>query len=443
VIAPLTLVAVGVLALVVWVWGSYSRAYHVVETEVARLKAAGEPITSREMHAYHQPPAGTSDTTHLWLAALDSFDEQKLHTDGKALPIVGERSDAALTSGDLPAAEAFLAAYAPTIEATLVAASAEGECRFPVEFEMGFSALLPNAQKMRTVSRLMVLRGRVAMAKGDAEQAVESVEAQFGASRALSHQLLLIEHLVRLATASVALREVESLVSGGDPPGVQLTGEQLARLQRHMDALDFQHGLTESLIGERGMGYHTFHHMEQMAGSEFSGRPNPGEGSLTRPADCAIYLGFVREMVAASRESWPAALDAAKQTEIRLQQLAGSRNPLERYNAMVTLLVMPATAKSFEATGRNLALREAMLAAVAAERHRLAHGKLPAKLTDVVPEFLPGVPTDPFDGQPIHMADKGDALLFYSVGKDRKDGGGAEKEHSGEPDVVVRLKKRS
>jgi hypothetical protein len=60
-----------------------------------------------------------------------------------------------------------------------------------------------------------------------------------------------------------------------------------------------------------------------------------------------------------------------------------------------------------------------------------------------VPEFLPGVPTDPFDGQPIHMADKGDALLFYSVGKDRKDGGGAEKEHSGEPDVVVRLKKRS
>jgi len=445
VIAPLTLFVVGVLALVIWLYAQYSVAYRQVEREVQRIQAAGEPITVRDLHAYHRPKSGVNDTTELWLAALGSFDEQQFHADGKPLPVVGESNATAVTSADLTVAEEFLAKYDQTVQLALTAAKTDGECRFPVQYEMGFSALLPNAQKMRTLSRLMQLRGRVAAAKGNAEQSVESIEAQFGVSRAMSHQLLLIEHLIRLATATVALREIESLLNGADSPSVQLNEEQLARLARHIEALDFQDGLHESLMGERAMGYHAFHHMEQISVGNLAGPanpPNPGDGNLVRPADCALYLGFLRDMAAASKESFPAALDGAQATEKRIQLLAGSQNPLEKYNAMVTLLVVPATTKSFEATGRNLALREAVRSALAVERHRLAHGTVPAKLAESAPEFLPAVPTDPFDGQPIRMADKGDALLFYSVGKDRKDDGGAEKGSSGEPDVVVRLRKR-
>jgi hypothetical protein len=343
-----------------------------------------------------------------------------------------------LPAGDVAAAAELLAKYDATVQATLTAARAEGECRFPVEFEQGFSALLPNAQKTRCLARLMMLRGRVAVAKSETEQAVESVEALFGTSRAMSHQLLLIEHLVRMATATMALREVEFLLNETD-----LTDEQLARLQALVAELDFQQGLSESLMGERGMGYHAFHHMEQMSFGDVTARPNPGDGNLRRAADCRLYLGFMQEMIAASREPFPDALDAAHRCEQRLKLLAGTQNPLERYNAMLTLLIMPATAKSLQATGRNLAIRDATLCAVAAERHRLKHGQPPQKLADLAPEFLPAVPTDPFDGQPLRMKADGDGLLFYSVGKDRKDDGGQENENSGEPDVVVRLKLRS
>jgi hypothetical protein len=441
VIAPLVLVVAGVLAIVIWVTAHYSAANRAVRTEVARIHAAGEPITVTDMHAYHRAKPGTNDTTHLWLAAADSLDEQQFFTDAQPLPIVGDGAADSLAAADLAAAEALLAKYDATVQLTLTAAQAEGECRFPVQYERGFSALLPNAQKMRTLARLLKLRGRVAAAKGETDKAVESVEALFGTSRSMSHQLLLIEHLVRLATATVALREVEALVSEAE-----LTDVQLARLQGHIEALQFDSGLSESLLGERAMGYHTFHHMEQMSldGQVAAQPPNPGEGSLSRPGDCALYLGFLREMIAASREPFPVAIDQAHRSEQRLQQMAGTRNPLERYNAMVTLLILPATTKSFEATGRNLALRDATLCALAAQRHRLKHGQLPAKLADLVPEFLPAVPTDPFDGQPLRMldrvsADKGDALLFYSVGKDRKDDGGVETGHSAEPDIVVTL----
>jgi hypothetical protein len=438
VIAPLVLVAAGVLAVVVWVAAQYSTAHRAVTQEVARIQAAGEPIHVRDLRAYHRPQPGVADTTHLWLAALDSFDEQQFSVDAKPLPIVGEGDPRTLPAAAVQPAEEFLAKYDRTVQLALVAAHAEGECRFPVQFEMGFSALLPNAQKTRSLSRLFQLRARVAAAKGDTDRAVESVEALFATSRSLEHQLLLIEHLVRLATATVALREVETLISEAE-----LTDEQLARLARQVESLRFERGLTASLIGERAMGYHTFHHMEQMSMGQVVAQPNPGEGRLTRPADCALYLSFLRELVASSRESWPAALDGAEQSERRLQQLAGTRNPLDRYNAMVTLLILPATKTSFEATGRNLALREAVRCAIAAERHRLAHGKLPAKLADLLPEFLPAVPSDPFDGQPLRMLDRGEAVVFYSVGKDRKDDGGVEQDHRGEPDVVVTLRRRS
>lgn len=437
-IAPLVLIVMGVLTLVIVLLAQHGVAMASVKEEVARIQAAGEPITTDDLHAHQRVPSGTADITHLWLAALDSLDEKQFNLDAQPLPIVGQREVSVLSPADVASAEALLAKYDATVKATLVAAQAEGECRISVKFEDGFAALLPNAQKSRTLASLMKLRGRTALARGDTEQAVESVEALFGTSRALSHQMLLIEHLVRMATASMSLTEVEFLLNEA-----QLDDGQLKRLARQVEALDFQQGLTTSLMGERAMGYHTFHHMEQMSMGNVVNKPNPGNGNLSRPADCAIYLGFLREMIAASREPFPQALDQSQAVEGRLKQLAGSRNPLERYNAMVTLLILPATQASFQATGRNLAFREATRCAVAAERYRLAHGQPPQKLGDLVPEFLTVVPSDPFDGQPLRMKATDGELVFYSIGKDRKDDGGVDNNHSGEPDVCVRYKPRS
>jgi hypothetical protein len=74
--------------------------------------------------------------------------------------------------------------------------------------------------------------------------------------------------------------------------------------------------------------------------------------------------------------------------------------------------------------------------AMAIERWRLAHSdQLPASLAELVPSYLPGIPTDPFDEQPIHYRKLAKGYVVYSVGPDFIDDGGGEKPFgSGETD---------
>ena len=41
------------------------------------------------------------------------------------------------------------------------------------------------------------------------------------------------------------------------------------------------------------------------------------------------------------------------------------------------------------------------IALLAVERFRLKNGRLPDSLSELVPDFMPSIPTDPFDGKPI------------------------------------------
>lgn len=63
--------------------------------------------------------------------------------------------------------------------------------------------------------------------------------------------------------------------------------------------------------------------------------------------------------------------------------------------------------------------------AIAIRRYQLRHDRLPSNISALVPDFMPAVPRDPMDGQPLRYRhlDAGDFLL-YSVGLDGKDDGG-------------------
>ena len=65
-----------------------------------------------------------------------------------------------------------------------------------------------------------------------------------------------------------------------------------------------------------------------------------------------------------------------------------------------------------------------MRGVIAVERYRMKHGKWPATLGEVVPEFLPILSTDPFVGTPIKMVKTADGVIVYTVGRDGKDDGG-------------------
>ena len=69
----------------------------------------------------------------------------------------------------------------------------------------------------------------------------------------------------------------------------------------------------------------------------------------------------------------------------------------------------------------KIALLETLIAARA---HWQEHARLPERLEDLVPAYLPALPQDRFTGGPLRYAP--DRKLAYSLGNDFLDGGGAE-----------------
>jgi len=65
-------------------------------------------------------------------------------------------------------------------------------------------------------------------------------------------------------------------------------------------------------------------------------------------------------------------------------------------------------------------------AALAVERFRLANGRLPKELNELIPSFLPVVPTDPFDGARLRYKLRPKGYVVYSVGADGRDDDGTE-----------------
>jgi hypothetical protein len=89
---------------------------------------------------------------------------------------------------------------------------------------------------------------------------------------------------------------------------------------------------------------------------------------------------------------------------------------------MLTKLFLPALNRTTSSVAQRTAMQRTLLAMLAIERYRLAHeGELPAKLDDLVPDFLDAVPTDPFDGQPLRLLRTEKGYLVYSVGTDKLD----------------------
>jgi hypothetical protein len=445
-LAILFLLAVLTVAVVAWrMRQQHHAAVLAVENAVARAQAAGEPVTIEDLYAFHALPSGVTDTTRLWQFALQSFDPKQFTADGKDLPCVGAGDPIKLlpdaADSQLAAAEAFLQKYDNTLTATFAAARADGECRFPVQFEKGWATLLPHVQKLRDLAQLLELNLRVRAARGDIDGAVESLHAMLAVSRSLDNQLLLVEHLVRVRLAGVASAEAEWLINQK-----QLTDEQLAQLQAHFQALDLHGGLTRGLTGERAMGYNTFYHLSTLknAGIKLPKEADiplmfEADGQLARPADCLLQFELLTDTLTASSEPFPQARKRVELVEQRLKKAAGSKNPLERVKYMVTLLVTPAILPAFDSTARGLAKQQALEAALAAERYRLKSGSFPSQLSDLVPDLLAAVPTDPFDGQPLRLINRDGALIIYSVGPNGKDNGGQSGTRPNEPDIVVRI----
>ena len=67
--------------------------------------------------------------------------------------------------------------------------------------------------------------------------------------------------------------------------------------------------------------------------------------------------------------------------------------------AFMTRMVMPALGRVADMQAKSTAMLTCAGVALAVERYRLAQGKLPEELEELVPDYLSTLPIDPFDGK--------------------------------------------
>lgn len=425
-----------------------ARGRGLLRKELAAVKSLGEPITTAELTAWYAVPAGERDVTAIWQAAIAPFDTATYTASTRGVPIVGDgpelpKLNQPITTEDEQKIRDFLKLYRDQLEALYTAADEQGAVRYPRHFSKGIAMLLPEAQQVRSASRALQLEFEILAREDDLAPAFKNLRMRLDAGETLRHEPVLISMLVRIAVFGNILEDIRRLMEQRT-----LDDSQLAQLQQLVHMMDIHSQLPDALLGERAWCYHAFHlrtsnslapsydNMVDEGGIETS----HDVSKVRRPEDCAMALSLLAEARQGAELPTPEMLKAFGDFEDRITELHGNGSPIHRLRYAMTITLLPAMQAVAIADARSESLRDLTDTSLAARRFHLKHNRWPTALADLVPDFLPAIPIDSYDGQPLRMKSHESSLLLYSVGKDRRDDGGQGDTNKCEPDIVVEMK---
>jgi len=432
------LVALVLLVLLVVVFLVWSmRSSHRVEEELSQIRAAGEPCTPAELDAFYQMTDAEKSTGRLWLTAAKPLQGAAYDKAAEELPIAGDNENEIPPPGqpwpDLAAVEEFLDQYADVLRQLHQAANAGDDARYPADFSQGINMRLDHVQSLRAAARMLALEAHARAHRGDAHGAAQSIHTMLMLADSLKQEPVIVSQLIRNALDGVAQEVLQQQL-----PTADFADEDLDRLQAHLRKVDYMDGLQRAFIGERVMGIQA---MKNPGVGGPSGQPAFRGPQFFWNENLTFYVGYMSRVIAATKRPLPTALNAAERVADDLSRSAEGGSIFGGIGHALALQAIPAHKAVFEAAARSTASARAVDAVIAVERFRREHGRLPKGFEELVPKFLPQVPTDPYNGQPMRYAVKEGGYVIYSVGINGVDDGGHGNENL-EPDLVFPVQRR-
>ncbi|MBX3746523.1 MAG: hypothetical protein KF833_14540 [Verrucomicrobiae bacterium] len=285
----------------------------------------------------------------------------------------------------------------------------------------------------KTLSTLFRTRAAARLVAGDQDGAHHDTLVLLRLATISVPDPVLIAHLVRIAQTAIAFSAVAEGLGArawSDP--------QLAELQDLIARFDFQTEAVRAMRGERVFGHsmfegmirgvlpnqHLLEHSEDAAphGTPFQRIPGLTPYGLLRRSQVLQHRLYDTLIARLEAPDWAAAMTRSDY-ESSLYTDAG-------LEPMRPSVILPRMLTAAIATAGTKAARQEVTArlarvACALERHRLRHGSFPGRLDQLVPAFLPSVPLDPMDGQPLRYRplDNGWFQLWSVALNGRDDGG--------------------
>jgi hypothetical protein len=290
--------------------------------------------------------------------------------------------------------------------------------------EDAVSTPLPHLQRVRQLANVLAADAELRAHDKDLDGALESCLANLNGARSIGDEPTYISALVRVAIRAITLGRLEQVLSQGEPSEAAMAATQKAWEREEQFPLLFAASRGERAFSDRAI---LALQNGKVSSTKLAGG-GPGSG-LTGKASIDRVINYFR---IGSLPNNRAAL-----LELHHDIIAAARLPemerKERFDKIrvesvklpwLARLLFPAADKVAQAMSRSDAQMRTMIAALAAERYRKAHGRWPESLAALVPQYLREVPLDPFDGKPLRLRRLSDGLVIYSVGLDGQDNGG-------------------
>jgi hypothetical protein len=251
----------------------------------------------------------------------------------------------------------------------------------------------------------------------------------------------LISGMIRVAVSGLGLTATwHSLQADG------WDDKSLASLQRDWEAVDLVKALENAVLGERSWGQSVFtmvrsdeadarNQVSLFFGNSSSSLKRQLQGAVENAfwranldADELFYLRTIQARLDTIRQLKTKASAVLLQREISGQDSAFSQEytkPLWAYRHYFSANAIPNYGRAFEVTVQREGDRRMTITAIALKRFHLRHGRHPAALAELAPEFLAAELIDPWSGKTFHYRREADGTFtLYSVGMDGEDNGG-------------------
>jgi hypothetical protein len=321
--------------------------------------------------------------------------------------------------------------------------------RYPITYAPDFVGTTMPCQGVSDVVHLLRKDLLIRLREKDVEGALESAQASLVAVRSIGDEPLLSSQYLRIYRDQSIVLSIERILAQD-----QGSERSLARLQLLLEEEEATPTLHCAVRGHRG-GMHDM--LSALADGrikladvarEWRDRPrSPGlVGGLKDDLEEYASIGMIRRSHAFILRWLSDYLEATKlppeQFATRHQKLAEAAE-MNPETPVLSRILIRQDARVGEVFLRTQAALRCGVVGLAAERFRLANGRWPKDLAELMPAYLNRVPLDPYDGKPLRLRAVADGLAIYSIGDDREDNEGAVDRggglyHAGY-DIVFRL----
>lgn len=377
------------------------------------LCAAGQPTSLAELSVRNKLPMGIENAAPVYESAFAAYVPPGEDVN---VPYIGRKNvplpRGTTLSGPLAQTAADSLAANEKCLALLHQASAIETCRY--EYEYGKAS--PKYDKVRSCAQLLRLAAVQHACEGETEAVVRCIKDTLCLGESLRQEPTLMPYYMHTAINGLTLRTLEWALNL-----TAFTDSQLQDLDTTLTVAAGKTNLAYAMATERCFMIDAVRDPSLMGsrGVEVTIMKLPGIRSqglidiLDHMEDCIQAAGLPRAERAA-----------------RFNEIEARRQKLSKWRLLAHSMA-PGLTRSAILESRAQADMDLARIALAIERYRLAKGKPPGQLTDLVPAYLVEVPVDPFDGQPIRYRLTEPGYVVYSVGEDGNENGGQEKEEVG------------